>query len=109
MLAFQDGHVDFDELAEYLSINRELAHKYGMQSWTNLESFDRDMPIKFPPIKWEKFLLKLKAAEKANLDKAITFEFSHFMSPQSCYPQANNLFSRYIENRGLADPRRTIM
>jgi hypothetical protein len=106
MLAFQDGHVDFDELAEYLSINRELAHKYGMQSWTNLESFDRDMPIKFPPIKWEKFLLKLKAAEEANLDKAITFEFSHFMSPQSCYPQANNLFSRYIENRGLSDPRR---
>jgi hypothetical protein len=106
MLAFQDGHVDFDELSEYLSINRELAHKYGMQSWTNLETFDRDMPIKFPPIKWEKLLLKLKAAEEAKLDKVITFEFSHFLSPQSCYPQANNLFSRYIESRGLADPRK---
>ena len=105
-LAFQDGHVDFDELAEYLAINRGLAKKDGMQSWTNLESFDRDMPWKFPPIKWEKLLLKLKAAEKAQVDKVITFEFSHFMSPQSCYPQANNLFSRYIENRGIPDPRR---
>ena len=106
MLAFQDGHVDFDELAEYLAINRDLARKHGMQSWTNLETFDRDMPIKFLPIRWEKLLLKLKAAESAGLDKVITFEFSHFLSPQSAYRQAAGLFSRYIENRGIADPRR---
>lgn len=105
ILAFQDGHVDFDELAEYLAINRELARKHGMQSWTNLETFDRDMPIKFLPIKWEKLLLKLEAAERAGLDKIITFEFSHFLSPQSCYLQADGLFSRYIEDRGLPDPR----
>lgn len=105
VIAFQDGHVDFDELAEYLEINRKLAKKHGMESWTNLETFDRDMPIKFLPIKWEKFLLKLKAAEAAGLDKVITFEFSHFMSPQSAYLQADGLFSRYIEDRKLADPR----
>jgi hypothetical protein len=63
------------------------------------------MPIKFLPIRWEKLLLKLSAAEAAGLDKVITFEFSHFLSPQSCYHQAHGLFSRYIENRGLADPR----
>lgn len=105
IVAFQDGHVDYDELADYLAVNKRLAKKYGMQSWTNLESFDRDMPWRFPPISWEKFLLKLQSAQEAEVDKAITFEFSHFMSPQSCYPQANNLFSRYIENRKIADPR----
>lgn len=105
IVAFQDGHVDYDELADYLAVNKRLASRYGMESWTNLESFDRDMPWRFPPIKWEKFLLKLQSAEEAGVDKAITFEFSHFMSPQSCYPQANNLFSRYIENRGISDPR----
>ncbi|MBX2871159.1 MAG: DUF4434 domain-containing protein [Saprospiraceae bacterium] len=97
IVAFQDGHVDYHELAQYFSINKQLADTFGMQCWTNAESFDRDMPIKFLPIKFEKLLLKLEAARKAGLDKAITFEFSHFMSPQSAYPQAQHLFNRYME------------
>ena len=97
ILAFQDGHVDYHELADYFAINKKLATQYNMQCWTNAESFDRDMPIKFLPIKWEKLLLKLEAAKKAGLEKAITFEFSHFMSPQSAYPQAHHLFNRYME------------
>jgi hypothetical protein len=68
-----------------------------MQCWTNAESFDRDMPIKFFPIKFEKLKLKLDAARKAGYDKAITFEFSHFMSPQSSYVQAHHLYNRYLE------------
>ena len=55
------------------------------------------MPIKFLPIKWEKMLLKLQAAERAGLEKAITFEFSHFMSPFSSYRQALGLYKRYCE------------
>lgn len=35
-----------------------------MKCWTNIESFDRDMPIRFLPIKWEKLLLKLDAARR---------------------------------------------
>ncbi len=97
ILAFQDGHVEYHELAAYFSVNKSLADKYGMQCWTNAESFDRDMPIKFLPIKWEKLLLKLEAAQRAGLSKAITFEFSHFMSPQSAYPQAEHLYNRYVE------------
>ncbi|MEM6966780.1 MAG: DUF4434 domain-containing protein [Bacteroidota bacterium] len=97
ILAFQDGHVDYHELASYFSINKKLADRYGMSCWTNAESFDRDMPIKFLPIKWEKLLLKLEAAQKAGLEKAITFEFSHFMSPQSAYVQAHHLYNRYLE------------
>ena len=97
IIAFQDGHCEYDELADYMRINKKLADKYGMSCWTNCESFDRDMPIKFLPIKWEKMLLKLKAAQEAGLDKAITFEFSHFMSPNSCYLQAGKLYERYCE------------
>jgi hypothetical protein len=96
-VAFQDGHVDFHELVEYLEINKSLAEKHDLQCWTNCESFDRDMPIKFLPIKWEKMLLKLNAAQKVGIDKIITFEFSHFMSPNSCYKQAQGLYNRYRE------------
>lgn len=97
IVAFQDGHVDFDELADYLRINKKLCDRFGFHTWTNCETFDRDMPIKFLPIKWEKMLLKLKAAKEAGIDKAITFEFSHFMSPNSAYQQAHGLYNRYKE------------
>ena len=95
--AFQDGHIDYDELDAFFSINKKLADKYGMQCWTNAETFDRDMPIRFLPIKFEKLRLKLEAARRAGYTKAITFEFSHFMSPQSAYLQAGHLYDRYRE------------
>ncbi|UJH68794.1 DUF4434 domain-containing protein [Allomuricauda sp. SCSIO 65647] len=101
IVAFQDGHVDYHELEDYLRINKELADKHDLTSWTNIESFDRDMPIKFMPIKFEKLLLKLKAAQKVGCEKAITFEFSHFMSPQSAYLQAGHLYHRYMEHFDL--------
>jgi hypothetical protein len=97
IVAFQDGHADYDELADYFQVNKLLADRHGMSCWTNAESFDRDMPIKFLPIKWEKLKLKLEAAQKAGIEKAITFEFSHFMSPQSAYPQARHLYNRYMD------------
>ena len=101
VVAFQDGHCDYDELADYLAVNKALADRYHMKSWTNCESFDRDMPWRFPPIKWEKMLLKLEAARRAGVDKAITFEFSHFMSPDSMYASARGLFDRYCEHFGI--------
>jgi hypothetical protein len=94
-VAFQDGHIDFDELDAFFSVNKLMADKYGLKCWTNAETFDRDMPIKFFPIKFEKLKLKLEAAKRAGYDKAITFEFSHFMSPQSAYLQAGHLYNRY--------------
>ena len=98
IVAFQDGHVDFGELADFLAVNQKLASRHGLQCWTNTETFDRDMPIKFLPIKWEKLLLKLNAAAEVGMAKAITFEFSHFLSPYSAYPQAHHLFDRYCEH-----------
>ncbi|MCX8020748.1 MAG: DUF4434 domain-containing protein [Chitinophagaceae bacterium] len=97
IVAFQDGHVEYHELYDYLTVNKQLADKYGLRSWTNCESFDRDMPIKFLPIKFDLMKLKLEAAEKAGCEKAITFEFSHFMSPQSMYGSARHLYNRYLE------------
>lgn len=96
-VAFQDGHIDYHELDDFFAINKKMADQFGLQCWTNAESFDRDMPIKFLPIKFEKLRLKLEAARRAGYDKAITFEFSHFMSPQSAYLQAAHLYNRYKE------------
>ena len=95
--AFQDGHIDYDELDAFFSVNKKLADRYGMKCWTNAETFDRDMPIKFLPIKFDKLRMKLEAAKRCGYDKAITFEFSHFMSPQSAYIQAHHLYDRYKE------------
>ncbi|NTS43730.1 DUF4434 domain-containing protein [Flavisolibacter sp. BT320] len=96
-VAFQDGQIDYTELDTFFTVNKKLADQYGLQCWTNAESFDRDMPIKFLPIKFEKLRLKLEAARRCGYDKAITFEFSHFMSPQSAYVQAHHLYNRYLE------------
>ena len=101
-VAFQDGHVDYHELGEYFEVNRKLTAKYGIECWTNAETFDRDMPIKFLPIHFEKLMMKLEAAAKIGYDKAITFEFSHFMSPQSVYLAAGNLNRRYREYFGMS-------
>lgn len=95
--AFQDGHIGYDELDAFFTVNKRLADRFGIACWTNAESFDRDMPIKFLPIKFEKLRLKLEAAKRCGYDKAITFEFSHFMSPQSMYPSAAHLYDRYVE------------
>ena len=89
--------IDYDELDAFFSVNKKMADKYGIECWTNAESFDRDMPIKFLPIKFDKLRMKLEAAARQKYDKAITFEFSHFMSPQSAYLQAGHLYDRYKE------------
>ncbi len=101
VVAFQDGHVDYLDAPEYLRNNSRMVHAAGMQCWSNVESFDRDMPIKFPPIDWRKLEYKMDAAREAGVDKLITFEFSHFMSPNSMYPSARQLFKRYCEHFDL--------
>lgn len=98
IVAFQDGHVDYPVLRDYLQVNAELARKHEIISWSNVESFDRDMPIKFPPIGWPKLRYKIDAAKEAGVDKLITFEFSHFLSPNSTYPTARHLHNRYREH-----------
>lgn len=98
--AFQDGQVHYEELPRFASGIRELGDRYGVTIWSNVETFDRDMPIKFPPADWRLLRFKLETAAQSS-EKAITFEFSHFLSPNSCYPAAQNLFRRYCEHFGL--------
>ncbi|NJD19078.1 MAG: DUF4434 domain-containing protein [Gemmatimonadetes bacterium] len=101
IVAFQDGNVSFQELPRYLAANRELAAKRGIRCWSNVESFDRDMPIKFPPLDIRKLRFKIERAAEIGAEKLITFEFSHFMSPNSIYPAAHALYRRYREWQGL--------
>jgi hypothetical protein len=97
IVAFQDGQVDFLELPEFLAINRTLADRHGLVSWSNIETFERGMPIDFLPINWQNLRYKIEAAAKAGVAKLITFEFSHFLSPHSIYPSAHTLHRRYRE------------
>ena len=96
-VAFQDGYVAFEELNEYLEIDNRLARKHGIRPWSNVESFERGMPLNFLPIDWRNLRCKMAAAEKAGCEKLITFEFSHFMSPHSMWPSAHGLYDRYRE------------
>ncbi|HAE37446.1 MAG TPA: DUF4434 domain-containing protein [Candidatus Riflebacteria bacterium] len=97
IVAFQDGQIDYRELPDYLRANGRLAAACGIETWSNVECFDRDMPIKFPPIDFRCLRYKIEQASAAGVSKLITFEFSHFMSPNSCYLAARNLYQRYQE------------
>jgi hypothetical protein len=98
--AFQDGQVHYQELPSFAEGIAELGKKHDLTIWSNVECFDRDMPIKFPPADWHNLRFKLETATQF-AEKAITFEFPHFMSPNSCYPAAHNLFRRYSEHYSL--------
>lgn len=100
IVAFQDGHVDFLELPTFMEINNRLARRHGLSPWSNVESFERGMPLNFLPIDWRNLLYKVEVAEQAGVEKLITFEFSHFMSPNSIWPSAHNLYHRYKEYIG---------
>jgi Domain of unknown function (DUF4434) len=97
IVAFQDGNVEFRDLPEFLSINANLASKYDLTTWSNVETFDRDMHIKFPPIGWPKLKYKVDSSVQAGVDKLITFEFSHFLSPNANDLSARMLNARYCE------------
>ena len=102
LCAFQDGQVHYQELPAFVRGIADLGQKHGITLWSNLECFDRDMPIKFPPADWRYLRFKLETAAQV-AEKIITFEFPHFMSPNSCYPAAHNLFKRYSQFCGLDD------
>lgn len=102
IVAVQNSHVKQDELREFLVIYKELTEKYGMKAWTNAESFELEIPLRiFPPIEIGRLLNKLEMADSLGFEKAITYEFSHFMSPNSCCLQARNLYKRYCEHFGI--------
>jgi hypothetical protein len=99
--AFQDGTVDLLRVEEYLEATAAAARSAGITPWVNIEVFDRDMPIKFPPIDWRLLAHKIHAAQR-HADKLISFELAHFISPHSMWPSARHLHQRYREFVGTA-------
>lgn len=96
--AFQDGLTRLLDLPDYLAANTRVLQRHGVRCWTNVETFERGaVPMKFWPIDWRNLRYKMEAAEAAGAEKLITFEFSHFMSPNSMYASARCLYDRYRE------------
>ena len=103
IVAFQDGSCNFTqpgyplfELEEYIKTTHALLKDLKRTQWNNVECFWRECHIKFPPMDWRLLKKKMEIADPY-VEKQITFEFSHFMSPNSCYQAARNLYSRYME------------
>lgn len=92
--AFQDGTAPPLQLDEYLSKINILCKKYHIHQWTNVELFERDVRHMYYPIPFEVLRTKLEKS-MPYVEKAICFEFSHFMSPQSIYPSGQNLNRLY--------------
>ncbi len=97
VVAFRDGSVPLVELPDLLAVQADLATKYGIECWSNVETFDSDVHIKYPPIAWPKLRYKMESALGAGVSKLITFEYSHFLSPHSMYSSAHALHRRYRE------------
>ena len=94
--AFMDGHVGFGELGDYAAAMKPVLDKHDIEFWSNLETFDRGLPIRFPPIDWLKMRTKLEAVQPY-VSKIITFEAPHFLSPYSMWESGRLLFDRYME------------
>lgn len=97
--AFQDGTVPPDDMAAYVSAVKTVCDKYDIGLWSNVETFERDVRHQFYPINFDLLKRKIKAVEGL-VEKYITFEFSHFLSPQSIYPSARNLNRLYRQYYG---------
>lgn len=97
--AFQDGTAPLEQFDEYLSVAKRLCDEHNMHLWTNVEGFERDPRYEYYPIPFELLQTKLEMSEKY-VEKSIMFEFSHFLSPQSIYPSARNLYNLYVECYG---------
>ena len=97
--AFQDATVPLGEQGDYFAAMREVCDKHGVELWANIETFARDMMPRFSPVDF-RVLRDRMLGSAPYVSKSITFEFSHFLSPQSMYPSARNLFRRYCEYFG---------
>lgn len=94
--AFQDGTAPMSRMTEYYGAIKKLCDKYGIHHWANAETFERDVRCMYYPITFSILRDRLEM-HKTYAEKIITFEFSHFLSPQSIYPSARNLNELYTD------------
>lgn len=97
--AYQDGSASLNNAVEYFKAAKRLCDSYKISLWENVETFERDVRCLYFPIPFELLRTKMKLLEPY-VEKRITFEFSHFLSPQSIFPSARNLNKLYIEYYG---------
>ena len=95
--AFQDGSAPTSRMEEYFTAMRDVCKKHNIEHWVNAETFERDVRNLLYPIPFYELKRRLSMHEKY-AEKIITFEFSHFLSPQSIYPSARNLNNLYKEH-----------
>ena len=94
--AFQDGSVPYRQMEAYFELIHGLCKKHGIHHWVNAETFERDVRCMYYPIPFSTLKARLELHKKY-AEKIITFEFSHFLSPQSIYPSARNLHKLYTD------------
>lgn len=94
--AFQDGTVSMARMRDFYIATKKLCNEYGIAHWVNAETFERDVRRMYYPIPFPVLKRKLEM-HKEYAEKIITFEFSHFLSPQSIYPSAKNLYNLYTD------------
>lgn len=92
--AFQDGTASLTELGDYLKWVKKACDQHKISLWSNVETFERDVRNMFFPIPFDVMRKKIEIA-KPYVDNFITFEFSHFLSPQSMFISARNLNALY--------------
>ena len=92
--AFQDGTASLTEYPKYLAAMKKVCESFGMQLWANVETFERDVRHMFYPAPFDMLRKRIEIAQEY-ADKLITFEFSHFLSPQSIFESGRNLSALY--------------
>lgn len=97
IVVLREREVPSRDLPARLAANVELARAQRLTCWADAESFERDGRRGSFPIAWPKLRFKMEAAVAARVDKLITSEYSHFMSPHSIFCSAHMLHRRYRE------------
>ena len=97
--AYQDGSASLKHVEEYFKVAKKLCDKHKISFWQNVETFERDVRFLYFPIPFELLRTKLDLLSPY-VEKQITFEFSHFLSPQSIFPSARNLNRLYTDYYG---------
>ncbi|MBR2647185.1 MAG: DUF4434 domain-containing protein [Clostridia bacterium] len=97
--AFQDGTTQLCDYDKYLTEIKKVTDAHNIRLWANVETFERDVRCMYFPIPFDILRRKIQIAER-HVEKCITFEFSHFLSPQSIFPSARNLHTLYCNYYG---------
>ena len=98
----QDTSVSDLDCARFYRASKAIAQNNGIRCWGNAETYDAQMPVRLYSTDFDHLRIKLSAASTADFDKVITYEFSHFMSPQSVCQSGSCLLDRYKEYFDLA-------